>query len=59
MSSRPLRAVLGDYPLIILDEAQRIADIGIKLKLLVDNYPDIQIIVELIEDCGQLRPDWG
>ena len=44
MSSRPLRAVLGDYPLVILDEAQRIADIGIKLKLLVDNYPDIQLI---------------
>lgn len=44
VSSRQLRAVLGDYELIVLDEAQRIADIGLKLKLLIDNYPEVQII---------------
>lgn len=35
---------LGDYELIIIDEAQRIENIGITLKLLVDNFPNKQII---------------
>jgi predicted AAA+ superfamily ATPase len=30
--------------LIIIDEAQRIADIGLLLKILVENFPDKQII---------------
>ncbi len=35
---------IGDYDLIVLDEAQRVLNIGLKLKLLVDNNPQLQII---------------
>lgn len=43
-TSSQLREILGSQRLIILDEAQRIRNIGLKLKLLNDNYPDLQII---------------
>jgi len=39
-----LKAFLGDYKLIVLDEAQTINRIGHILKLLVDTYPEMQII---------------
>ncbi len=39
-----LKAYLGDYKLIVLDEAQHIPDIGKKLKIIVDTFPDLQII---------------
>ncbi len=43
-TSTALKNFFGEKKLIILDEAQKIRDIGIKLKLLVDNYPKMQII---------------
>lgn len=43
-SSVKLKQLIGDSKLIILDEAQRIKDIGLKLKLLIDNFPDQQVI---------------
>ena len=39
-----LRSYLGNYKLIVIDEAQHIPDIGLKLKLLIDLFPDLQII---------------
>ncbi len=39
-----LRAVLKDYKFIVIDEAQNIPDIGQVLKILVDNFPDVQVI---------------
>jgi len=39
-----LKKFLGDYRLIVLDEAQKIANIGTILKIIHDTYPDIQII---------------
>ncbi|MEW5821341.1 MAG: ATP-binding protein [Cyanobacteriota bacterium] len=39
-----LKQQLGNAKLVILDEAQRIENIGLILKILVDTYPDIQII---------------
>ncbi len=39
-----LRAVLKDYKFIVIDEAQNIPDIGQVLKILVDNFPGVQII---------------
>jgi hypothetical protein len=30
--------------LVVIDEAQRVRDIGLALKLLVDNFPDLQVI---------------
>src|SRR3989344_445412 len=41
---KKLREFLGDGKLFVIDEAQRVEDIGINLKILVDTYPDIQII---------------
>lgn len=39
-----LQKNIGNYDLVILDEAQRIENIGLKLKLLVDNNPNMQIL---------------
>lgn len=39
-----LKKFLGDGNFFILDEAQKVKDIGTTLKLLIDTYPDIQII---------------
>ena len=39
-----LKSYLGENKLIILDEAQKIANIGSILKILIDTYPNIQII---------------
>lgn len=44
-SATALRSVIGSHKLVIIDEAQRIAEIGLKLKLIVDTYPEIQLIV--------------
>lgn len=43
-TSTKLKALIGKNKLIIIDEAQRVKDIGLTLKILVDNFPDIQII---------------
>jgi len=37
--------LIGNAELILVDEAQRIKDIGITLKLLIDNFPEKQVIV--------------
>lgn len=39
-----IKAFFGNAKLIILDEAQKIPDIGMVLKVMVDEYPDTQII---------------
>jgi predicted AAA+ superfamily ATPase len=44
-TSEALRSMLGEKKLVIIDEAQRVLNIGLKLKLLVDNYPEIQLLV--------------
>lgn len=44
-NSTSLRQMLGGNDLVIIDEAQRVKDIGLKLKLLIDNYPKIQLVV--------------
>ncbi len=41
---RKLGEVLGDAELLIIDEAQRVPEIGLNLKILVDNFPDVRII---------------
>ena len=43
-TSTELRALIGGGRLVVIDEAQRVRDIGLTLKLLVDNYPSIQVI---------------
>lgn len=44
-NSLALRQMMGNNKLVIIDEAQRVLNIGLKLKLLVDNYPEIQLLV--------------
>ena len=39
-----LKNYLGHLDLVILDEAQHIENIGLTLKILVDTYPEIQVI---------------
>jgi len=43
-TSTELRALIGRRTLVVIDEAQRVRDIGLTLKLLVDTYPDLQVI---------------
>lgn len=43
-TSTSLKRIIGDAKLVVLDEAQRIRNVGLKLKLLVDNFPSQQII---------------
>jgi len=39
-----LKALIGDNKLIVIDEAQMIHNIGLLIKRMVDNYPEIQVI---------------
>ena len=39
-----LKSLIGNYKLLIIDEAQYINNIGLTLKLIVDNIPDVQVI---------------
>lgn len=43
-TSTRLKSLLGGKRLVIIDEAQRIANIGVTLKLCADTLPDVQII---------------
>jgi len=40
-----MRLLLGDARLVLIDEAQRVRDIGITLKLITDNFPGVKLIV--------------
>jgi predicted AAA+ superfamily ATPase len=39
-----VKMLMGNKNVLVIDEAQRIEDIGIKLKIIIDNYPAIQVI---------------
>lgn len=43
-SSTLLRAVIGKNSLVVIDEAQRITDIGIAIKLITDQMPGVQVL---------------
>ncbi len=43
-TSTRLRTLLGDRQLLFIDEAQRIPDIGLTLKLVTDQIPEVQAI---------------
>jgi predicted AAA+ superfamily ATPase len=45
VSTSKLKPVLGNYKLVVLDEAQRIPDAGVGIKIIHDNFKDIQLIV--------------
>ena len=39
-----LKALIGDNKILVIDEAQMIHNIGLLIKRMVDNYPEIQVI---------------
>jgi predicted AAA+ superfamily ATPase len=43
-TSAKIKQFFGDNKLVLLDEAQRVLNIGLALKLMIDNYPEVQII---------------
>ena len=44
ISATRLRAIIGDHEILIIDEAQRVENIGLRLKLIIDTIPDVQLI---------------
>ena len=44
MSSTRLKAIIGNKKVLIIDEAQRIEDIGLRLKLITDQMPEVQLL---------------
>ena len=43
-TSTRLRAIVGKNKIVFIDEAQRISNIGLTLKLFADKLPDVQVI---------------
>ena len=44
-NTEALKNIIGDYKYVFIDEAQRIPNIGLKLKIIVDQIKDVQVIV--------------
>jgi hypothetical protein len=40
-----LRAIIGDFKYVLIDEAQRVNEIGIIAKLITDNFQDVQLFL--------------
>lgn len=43
-SVNELRRIIGNYKIIVIDEAQRVKNSGLSLKIMADNFPDCQVI---------------
>lgn len=39
-----MRSIVGNHKLLVIDEAQYIDNIGLSIKIIVDNIPDVQVI---------------
>jgi len=44
LSAIRLKALLGKRNLLVIDEAQRIEDVGLRLKLITNTLPEVQLI---------------
>ena len=44
ITSTRLRTLLAAYRIVVIDEAQRISDVGLRLKLITDQVPNVQVI---------------
>ena len=44
-TTEQIRTFLGDYRTVFVDEAQRIEGIGLTLKIITDQFPDVQLFV--------------
>ena len=44
-NTQQLRGIIGNFKYVFIDEVQRIPNIGLKLKIMVDQIKDVQVIV--------------
>lgn len=44
MNASRIKALIGNAKTLVIDEAQRISDIGIKLKQIIDQLPGLQVV---------------
>jgi predicted AAA+ superfamily ATPase len=44
-NTETLKSIIGDYKYVFIDEVQRIPNVGLKLKIIVDQIKDVQVIV--------------
>lgn len=44
MSATRMKQFLGKRTILVIDEAQRIPDIGLRLKIIIDQLPEIQVL---------------
>lgn len=44
-NTEQIKGFVGDHTIVFIDEAQRVENIGITLKLIVDQFADVQLIV--------------
>ncbi|RMF29015.1 MAG: ATP-binding protein [Bacteroidetes bacterium] len=45
ISLERLKVIVGNHTLVVVDEAQRMRDIGLTLKLIADHLPQVQLLV--------------
>lgn len=45
VNSQELKLLIGKHKIVMLDEAQRVENIGLTLKLITDNFPEVQLLV--------------
>jgi uncharacterized protein len=45
VSTEKLKSIIGNHKIVFIDEAQRISNIGITLKLITDQLKDVQLLV--------------
>ncbi|MBQ4292432.1 MAG: ATP-binding protein [Muribaculaceae bacterium] len=45
INTAELGMIIGNNRIVLIDEAQRVKNIGITLKLITDNFPDVQLLV--------------
>ncbi|OFX27508.1 MAG: ATPase [Bacteroidetes bacterium GWA2_31_9] len=44
-NTQQLKQIIGKHTIIFIDEAQRINDIGLTSKIIIDQFPDVQLIL--------------
>jgi predicted AAA+ superfamily ATPase len=45
LNSTNFKTIIGNCEFLVIDEAQRIPNIGLKLKIIIDNFPKVQLLV--------------
>ena len=45
VNTQELKLLIGQHKILVIDEAQRVTNIGMTLKLITDNFKDVQLLV--------------